>query len=106
MTNYQPVFKYKREFDPEDGESIYIKVDTEFETKDKKIVLTLDKQKVRMFNSNNVKELIYTFFKFNKAAKDLEMKGKDMQKHFLKLLGQDARSRYNDMMEDREKIQW
>ena len=56
-----------------------------------------------MFNSNNVEELIYTFFKFDKAAKDLEMKGKDMQKHFLKLLGQDARSRYDDMMEEREE---
>ena len=104
MTTHQPVFKYKREFDPEDGEFIYIKVDTEHKTKHGKIALTSDKQKVRMFNSNNVEELIYTFFKFDKAAKDLEMKGKDMEKHFLKLLGQDTQSRYDSMIKERKEV--
>ena len=93
MTHYQPVFKYKLEFDPKEGEFIYIKIDKEYQTTDRKLVLTSDKQKVRMFDSNDVEELIYTYFKFDKAAKDLEMRDDKMEKHFLKLLGQDARSR-------------
>ena len=103
MLRYQPVFKYKHEFDEESGEFIYIKVNTKFIGLKGRVHLTSDKQKLQMFNSNDVEELIYTYFKFEKVASDLEMQEDSMIHHFLKLLGQDAQGRCNEMMKQQRQ---
>ena len=72
-------------------------------TLENKVALTSDKKELQMLNNNNMEELIYTFFMFEKAALDLQMKKSDMICHFLELLSQDAWDCYDEIMVQRKK---
>ena len=93
VSDFDPVLKYERPFDPSEGNTQKLVVYEASGTR-------YTSAHVRMYEGSSVEELLYTIRVFEDQADNLNMPGDTYIKNFLRVLGPGARTKWKNMIKD------